>query len=113
MDDNKIYHVLAEALSTIECQDADIRRLAPKASAYDRIGQILDLLHLHDGHPGAGVDPRYTIRMAMEEIHAGLVAEKTAREKAAAQQRDKPTMREEYATTQRTTQKYPDEVDVI
>ncbi len=79
MDNNKIYHVLADAVATIEAQKKEIMHLRYKADAYSRIGQLLDLTSGQQGQGEAwGGDPLHSLRVAMEEIHTGLVAEKAA-----------------------------------
>lgn len=70
MDNNRLCNLLETAAATIEQQRAQIERLKPKADAYDRLGQVLDLA-VGAGNAGTyGVDALWEIRSALEEIHA-------------------------------------------
>lgn len=80
MDDNRLYHILADASHTIEHQRQQIAALAPRAEAFDRIGQVLDMVSGRADR-AYGEDINWKIQCAMEEIHARMFGEEN--EKAA------------------------------
>lgn len=76
-DKYRIFHMLREAQSTIINQREQIARLTPKAEAYDRMGQILDLSNRgRDGWGIAAVDPAWEIDAMTERMQREFEAEK-------------------------------------
>lgn len=80
MNNNRLYHLLTDAIGTIENQRSHLAVLQPKADAYDRLGQVLDLAtgRANEADRAYAPDILSGLRSATEELYAGFQAEKQA-----------------------------------
>lgn len=78
MNECRLYNTLSTAVCTIEGNRREIAALTPKAEAYERLGQVLDLAYDRGSTRGglAGVDPVYELRREIEQIEQRMRGEK-------------------------------------
>lgn len=90
--DYRLYKALSTAVHMIESNRREIAALAPKADAYERLGQVLDLAYDRGNTRGgyASVDPLYDLRWEMEKMEQRMQGEKQAAHEAQQARNDRP-----------------------